>query len=436
MQLIVKRTTQLNGTATLPSSKSECIRGIFFALLAEGESTLDNMLHSDDIEDAIQVGKLLGAKISREGDRLRVTGCPLPLQTNAQTIYSGNSGLTTRFALPLLGFREQAEQTIVLDCGEQMRARPIRPLITVVSRLGMNIEYLSKDGCCPIAVSGTLQGGQAEVDGLSSQYLSALLIALPCADRDSVITVNNLMSEPYAELTLNWLREQGIVHTHQRKDDTDIFHIQGRQRYQPFSKTITGDFSSASYFIAAAALTQGQILLHGLDMQHPQGDKKLVNILQNMGADISITSDQLLIRGGKPLHGLAIDANEIPDLLPTLAVIGTQASGETHIYNVRHAREKETDRIHSMAEGLSQMGAKVIATEDGLTLYPSELHGARVKGFGDHRTVMALTVAGMLAKKEETIISDAEAINKTFPTFVSLMQSLGGNISLSEQGNE
>ncbi|MDF3055562.1 MAG: 3-phosphoshikimate 1-carboxyvinyltransferase, partial [Gammaproteobacteria bacterium] len=158
----------------------------------------------------------------------------------------------------------------------------------------------------------------------------------------------------------------------------------------------------------------------------PQSDKALIPLLQEMGASINVEGDRLIIRGGKTLKGIDIDANDFPDLIPALCVIATQAVGKTHIYNVAQARIKETDRIHSMSAGLSKMGAKIETTHDGMTLWHSTLHGSHVEGFGDHRTVMALCVAGLLASGK-TVVSDAEVVNKTFPLFIEEMKLLGAN---------
>lgn len=429
MNLKVDKSLTLHGKVIPPSSKSQSIRGIILALLSEGESRLMNILDSDDTKDAISVCKNLGAKITLDGDQLFLKSDGLPLHTNAKTIYTGNSGITTRFILPILGLRKDTHSPIIVNCGEQMRARPIQSLVTALGQLGLTIQYLENEGVFPISMSGNLKGGTAEVAGITSQYISALLLSLPCAQHDSEIIVKNLHERPYMEMSLNWLREQGIEFSHKIEKNIDRYHIKGQQRYKNFVAAIAGDFSSASYLIAAAALTKGRIELTGLNMQDPQGDKRLVTILQDMGADITIEPNNLIIQGGKPLQGIKVDANDIPDLLPTLAVIGTQAMGKMEIINVRQARLKETDRIHSMTEGLKLLGAKVDEHEDGLTVYQSKLYGAKVKGYDDHRTVMALSIAGMFADNS-TIIDDAEAINKTYPTYVETMRAIGAKMEV------
>jgi 3-phosphoshikimate 1-carboxyvinyltransferase len=427
MRLIIQNTQTLAGDVTPPSSKSHSIRALFFALLAEGTSTLRNVLASDDIENAIAVCKQLGAHIVSQKDQLTIESKGLPLVVDVTKIVSGNSGITTRFMLPLLGLRQNTQTPITTDCGEQMRARPIQSLVDALRKLGLHITYLAKENQLPLSISGALIGGEAGVEGITSQYLSALLMALPCAPHDSILTVNHLHERPYVEMTLRWLSQQQLIFKHSQLPNQDKYFIKGNQHYRPIDTTIPGDFSSASYLIAAAALTAGRVELNGLDMQDAQGDKRLVNILQDMGADISVFPTHLVISGGKPLKGCKIDANDIPDLLPTLAVIGTAAQGCTTLYNVKQARIKETDRIHSMTENLRRLGARIEEHEDGMTIYQSQLSGSWLKGYDDHRTVMALGIAGLLAT-DSTVIEGSEAINKTFPQFTALMQSLGANI--------
>jgi 3-phosphoshikimate 1-carboxyvinyltransferase len=305
--------------------------------------------------------------------------------------------------LPLLGLREGVHRPVYVDCGDQMRFRPMRVLITALRTLGMTIE----SDAFPLRVSGQLIGGEIFIEGYSSQPLSALLIALPAAQKDSVIHVNHLHEAPYIEMTLEWLKKQRIQITRLGNS----FYIPGKQTYQPFDYTIPGDYSSASTFFAAAALFPGKITINGLDIDDLQGDKKIIEYVQ------------------LPLHGVEINAHDIPDLLPILAVLGTAAAGRTDILNTPGARLKETDRIHSMTQGLRQMGAKIEELSDGLIVYQSSMQGTHVKGFSDHRTVMALTLAGLLAQGT-TVIEDAESVNKTYPRFFQDLKSLGAQLEL------
>lgn len=431
MNLIVKKSTVLSGNITPPSSKSQSIRGLILALLAKGKSTLTNILYSDDIQDAINICQLLGARIEASDNALSIISSGLPIINAPERIYSGNSGITTRFIMPILGLRQNPRCPIILDCGDQMRTRPIQSLVTALNNLGLTIMYINKPGFLPVSISGNLRGGNTEVSGITSQFLSALLISLSCAPASSEISVKDLHERPYVEMTLDCLRQHNIVFKHNRVENMDIYYIKGGQRYKQFRSSIVGDFSSASYLIAAAVLNKSNVELEGLNMSDTQGDKRLITILQKMGADIRVESSRLIIQGGRKLQGIKIDANDIPDLLPTLAVIATYAEGKTEITNVAQARLKETDRIHSMAEGLMRLGAKVDEYKNGLTVYQSRMQGTRVKGYGDHRTVMSLSIAGMIADGITTIDS-AEAINKTFPKFVETMRFLGANMELKD----
>ncbi|MCL5272292.1 MAG: 3-phosphoshikimate 1-carboxyvinyltransferase, partial [Gammaproteobacteria bacterium] len=427
MELQINQTKLLTGKVTVPASKSQSIRALFFALLANGKSTLNNVLKSEDVNDAIRICQMFGAKITSTNGKIILESLGAPFNINQDRFNTGNSGITTKFALPLLGLRQHYQIPVIFDCGEQMRLRPIKSLIDALRNLGMEIEYIDQPLQLPVSVRGQLKGGETEVDGLSSQYLSALLIALPCAELDSVITVNNLHERPYVEMTLNWLRKQNIVFEHQKKNGSDIFKIKGKQNYKNFTTTLSGDFSSASCLIAASAMIEGEVEICGLDMEDTQGDKKILSILQEMGADIRMNGNSIVIKGGKPLKGKTIDAIDIPDLVPALAAVATQAIGQTHLKNVKQARFKETDRLHSMTQGLQKMGATIVEHEDGMTIHGSKLHGATVDGFGDHRTVMALCTAALSAEGM-TLINDAEAINKTYPNFIQDMQSLQAQV--------
>lgn len=429
MKLHIQKANKLKGGIVLPSSKSHSIRGLLLATLAKGKSILSNVLESDDTKIAKQVCKSLGAHLVVSGEKIEVESQGTPLSAGVDKINTGNSGITTRFVLPMLGLRADNDKPIILDCGEQMKKRPLKSLIKALDNLGMNIKSINNDDYCPLSVSGKLSGGKAIVEGLTSQFVSALLLSLPCAAEDSEIIVKNLHERPYMEMTLEWLRGQSIEFTHYLSAAKDVFVIKGGQNYHPFTKQIPADFSSASYPLAAAVLISGEVKLRGMEMSDSQGDKRLIAILQEMGANIQFNNSELLVSGGKKLTRMKIDANDIPDLVPTLAVIGTQAEGRTEIVNVKQARFKETDRIHSMAMELKKMGANISETADGLAVSKSSLNGAKVCGHSDHRTIMALAVAGLLAQGK-TEIDTAENINKTFPQFVSLMNDLGAKIEI------
>ena len=435
MKLVVQATPSLTGECMAPSSKSHSVRALFFALLGSGESRLENMLAADDVRDTLAICRQFAIGITQDKNTyvLESPGLPaalsLPSMSASPVIHTGNSGIATHFILPLLGLRQSAAQPVHVTCNRQMSLRPVAPLVSALRALGLQIHYLHREGFLPLTIAQRLAGGKAEISGITSQYLSALLIALPGARNDSEITTHHLRERPYLEMTLAWLTLQNIAYTHHSSGSTDTFYVPGRQRYPAVRKTITGDFSSASYLIAAAAMTQSEVTMSGLDMQDCQADKQLIGILQAMGAQIQIDGvrHKIHVQGGKPLNGITIDASDFPDLLPTLAVLGSHAQGCTQITNVPQARLKETDRIHAIAVGLKKMGCRLTTKPDGITIYQSPLRGARVTGFGDHRTVMALCVAGLIAQGT-TVITGAQAINKTYPSFSKDMQSLGAMV--------
>jgi len=427
MRVVVRKSASLQGVITPPGSKSEAVRAIMFGLLSQGESRIHNLPDGEDIIHAIEVAKGMGAQITQNGASLTLRSAGIPFQQVSPQLYTGNSGITTRFLLPLLGLGENHQTPIIVDCGDQMRTRPMSSLLSALNDLGMEIVSINNNESLPVQVSGKLMGGKTSVSGVTSQYLSALLIALPLAQETSEITVTDLHERPYMDITLAWLKRQGIRFIHHKDNPVDSFIIPGGQQYQAFEYTLPGDFSSASYFIAAGVMFPGEIILKGLNLNDTQGDKQLIEIVKSMGADITCNASDIIIKGGKPLTGIHIDANAIPDLLPTIAVLATVAKGRTQIVNVPQARLKETDRIHSMTEGLCKMGANVEEKSDGMIIEQSSLSGASVKGYGDHRTVMALTLAGLLAEGE-TQIDEAESINKTYPTFMEEIKRLGGNV--------
>jgi len=272
-----------------------------------------------------------------------------------------------------------------------------------------------------------MKGGRTSVEAHTSQYLSSLLLAAPCADGETRIEVPLLNEAPYVAMTLSWLDRLGIEY---KNDGMKRFVIPGRQSYRPFVGSIPADFSSAAFFIVAAAVAGSRITLKGLDLADTQGDRAVVDIVESMGARVERGERAITIEGGA-LQGGTFDLNAIPDALPALAVAGCFARGETRLINVPQARLKETDRIAVMRSELSKMGADIEEKPDGLVIRGGGLKGALLRGHGDHRVVMALSVAGMAAVGE-TAIDTAESAAVTFPAFGELMSSLGADIELLE----
>ena len=405
----------------MPASKSHTIRATLIASLADGESRLIGALDSLDTQAAVRTGQAFGAEIELGPDWI-VRGVGGELQTPTDVMDVANSGTTLFIALSVAAL---CDGWTVFTGDAQIRRRRGEPLLTALNALGAQAFSTRGNGCAPYVVRGRLKGGQVEVDCPISQYLTSLLIACPLGDDETEITVSRLNEQPYAEMTLGWLKRQQIQY---ERDGLRWFRIPGGQHYRPFEARMPADFSSATFFLCAAAITQSDVLLTGLDMADSQGDKVVVDYLAQMGAEVSVEPEGVRVKGA-PLRGGEFDLNATPDLLPALAVVGSFAEGETRLLNVPQARMKETDRLTVMREELEKMGGRAEELPDGLIVHGTGLHGAAVNGRGDHRVVMALAVAG-LAAVGETTVDTAESVAVTFPNFVGLMQALGARIEV------
>lgn len=410
------RKSSLSGEIRIPGSKSHSIRGLVIASLAHGESRLVNLLESEDTRSCIEACRMLGAGIRTEGADTVVTGTGGALACPENVIDVGNSGTTLYLAAAAAA---TGRSWSVFTGDSQIRRRPVENLLSALRDLGAEAFTTRANGCAPFLVRGPLAGGKTTIECPTSQYLTALLLASPLAERETEITVPLLYERPYVEMTLRWLEDQGIG---LECDGLERFRIPGGQRYRAFTKTIPADFSSAAFFLCAAAVTRSRVTLRGLEMDDVQGDKAIVEMLSRMGCTVTHEPDGITIQGGE-LIGCELDLNATPDALPALAVTACFARGTTRLVNVPQARLKETDRITVMAQELSRLGAEVEEMPDGLVIRESALHGTQVHGHGDHRVVMALAVAG-LGAGGETVVDTAEAAAVTFPEFFPLLQSL------------
>jgi 3-phosphoshikimate 1-carboxyvinyltransferase len=414
----------LNGTVRIPASKSHTIRALLIATLAEGASRLTHALESGDTQSCLNACRAVGARIDMDGDVWTVQGTGGALAAPAAPIDIGNSGTTLYFMLALAAL---LDTPVTLTGDYQIQRRSAAPLLAALTDLGAEAVALHANGCAPITVRGPLRGGRTELPCPTSQYLSSLLVSCPLAAGATEIIVPLLNERPYVEMTLDWLERQQVTIAN---DNFRRFRIPGGQRYRAFTREIPADFSSATFFLVAAAIAGGEVVVQGLDMQDTQGDKAVVQMLQAMGAAIEIEPGALRVRGGA-LQGTELDLNATPDALPALAVAGCCARGETRLVNVAQARIKETDRIAVMCRELSALGADIEERPDGLIIRESTLRGGTVHGHDDHRVVMALAVAGLRARAPVTI-TGAEAVRITFPTFPALMRALGAPIRLCD----
>jgi 3-phosphoshikimate 1-carboxyvinyltransferase len=428
MRLIVQK-SRLKGTAAMPASKSHTIRAVAIASLAGGQSIIRKPLISEDTKAAVSCYRALGARIDTSDPNLwKVTGTSGQVTAPLEIIDVLNSGTTLRVAMgsaALVG----PGQTTTFTGDEQIQARPIGPLMDSLGHLGAKCTSLKNNGKAPVEVTGKLVGGKTSIAAFTSQYLSSLLLCTPFATKDTEIDVTLLNEPGYVQMTLDWLDKQQIKYENQ---ELRKFKIKGDQSYKPFDEVIPADFSSATFFLCAAALFGDQVTLQGLDFSDSQPDKAVVDYLKAMGAAISIERNSITVKVSS-LKGIEIDMNKTPDALPALAVTAAFAEGTTKLLNVPQARSKETDRIKCMAEELKKMNVYTEELPDGLIIRggcePRLKGGAKyfLDGRSDHRIVMALSLAGLGLDKQITI-DTAEAMSVTFPSYVELMKNLGARM--------
>ncbi len=417
--------SRLNGEITIPPSKSHTIRAVIIGALTDGESVIYEPLDSLDTRSAARAVRALGAIVDMRHDSWTIQGVGSKPRIPNDVIDVGNSGTTLYM---IMGTASLVDGWSVLTGDEQIRRRTAAPLIEALSGLGVELFSTRGNGMAPIVVKGKMKGGQTGVAGISSQYVSSLLMSCPLALDDSEINITELNERPYVRMTLDWLDSQGIIL--EIDDKMSHVNIKGGQSYHSFERKIPGDYSSATFPLCAAALAGGTVTLKGLEVNDSQGDKKVIDILVDMGASVKKDEESVTVCGGR-LKGINVDMNEIPDALPMLAVTACFAEGKTILHNVPQARMKETDRISVMAGELKKLGADIKELPDGLEIKGTGLKGGSVHGYGDHRVVMAMTVAGFAADGNITV-DTAESADITFPDFWGKMRSLGAVIDIKE----
>lgn len=424
MKLTVKPASELAGTVKAPPSKSYTIRAVIASALAEGSSTVRDPLYSDDTRACIEVCKQVGAKIEGDYD-LEVEGTGAIVKSPNQALDTLNSGTTIRLMTAIAAL---SSEKITLTGDSSIQARPIGPLLAALEQLDVDVE--SNEGCPPVTVQGPIKGGTCEIAGdISSQFISALLMACPLANEETTIKLTSpLKSKPYVDLTLDMLDRFKV-----KVDNKGYkkFIIPAGQKYTATDYIVEGDYSSGAFLLAASALVESKVTVKNLFADSKQADKKIVEVLGEMGADLTVAGDSVTVNGNGKLEGVKVDLSDSPDLVPILATVGALAEGEMTLYNVEHARFKECDRIHAMAAELAKMGASIKERKDGLVIIGGSLTAPKgvLDGWHDHRIVMSLAVAALNAEGT-TKIGDAEYVSVTFPNFRELMSNLGADIRL------
>lgn len=420
--------SRISGTITAPPSKSVTHRVILLASLSTGVSTIENVLDSQDISYTIQACEALGVKIEREANKLTVFGSGGALTAQQSPIFVGNSGSTIRM---VSGLAAIAQGTTVLTGEKRLQERPMDDLLTALQDLGISAQATNNNECPPVEIiGGSIKGGKITVSGYtSSQYITSLLLISPFAKEDMEIIVPNLRSKPYVALTIDLMKTFGVT---VENDNFERFVIKAGQRYHERNYTVEGDYSSASYAFAAAAVTGGNVSVKGLNPYSKQGDAYFLKILEEMCCDVSIHGNTITVNKSKVLKPVIVDMGDYPDIVQSLAVVAAYANGKTRITNIGHLRHKETDRINKPSAELKKMGIQVTVNDNSMTITGGKPKGAAIDTHNDHRMAMAFAVAA-LGSQGTTTIEHAEVVNKSYPEFWNDLKTLGANIAINHE---
>lgn len=405
------------GTIRPPGSKSLTNRALVIAALARGRTILHGVLHSDDTRVMLESLARLGIAVAPEDGDLHVDGCGGAIPVDAADLWLENSGTSIRFLTAACAL---GTGTFRLDGNRRMRERPIAPLVEALRHWGVDATCELGTDCPPVVVRAQgLQGAEIEVAGsLSSQYLSALMMAAPCAGGPVTIRViGELVSRPYVEMTLAVMRAFGADVA---EPDAGVFRAAGTG-YEGRDYAIEPDASAASYFLAAAAVTGGDVTVAGLSRDSLQGDVRFADVLERMGCAVTWLPDGVRVEGG-PLRGIDVDMNEISDTAQTLAAVAPFAVGPTRIHNVAHMRHKETDRVSALVTELTRLGLRAEEHADGLTIFPGPMRPAVIQTYDDHRMAMSFAVLGL--RQPGVTIADPGCTSKTYPRFFEDLERL------------
>ncbi|SFV66137.1 5-Enolpyruvylshikimate-3-phosphate synthase [hydrothermal vent metagenome] len=413
----------IEGEINLPGSKSLSNRALLIAALAEGTTTITNLLKSDDTRHMLHALKLLGVEYTLSEDKTVCTMVgnsgpfftPEPLE-----LFLGNAGTAMR---PLCAALTLGSGTYVLTGEPRMKERPIGHLVEALREAGAQIVYLENKGYPPLKIEAAgLKGGEVKIDGsISSQFLTALLMAAPMAQEDMQITiVGELVSKPYIDITLHIMEQFGVKVNNEKYEH---FYIKGGQKYRaPGTFMVEGDASSASYFLAAAAIKGGTVKVTGIGKDSVQGDVAFAKVLEKMGAKVEWGKDSIAVSRGE-LNAVDMDFNHIPDAAMTIATTALFAKGTTTLRNIYNWRVKETDRLHAMATELRKVGAEVEEGKDYLTITPPvHLKHAAIDTYDDHRMAMCFSLLAL--DPVSVTINEPECTAKTFPDYFEVLESI------------
>ncbi len=413
----------VNAVVNVPTSKSITNRALIAAALANGVSEIVNFSTADDCRLMIDALRKFGVRIEEIENKLLVTGTGGKIKAPNSDIFVGNAGTAMRF---LAGFAALADGSTIIYGDERMNFRPIGDLTAALEQLGIRTE--TNNGYPPVKIyGGKLTGETVSIDASkSSQFVSSILLISPYAQKDIDIVLSeptssdkpygDVVSKPYIDITIEVMKSFGA----DVQEKTNGYIISSTKLYQSATYIIEGDYSSASYFFAAAAITGGKVTVQNLNPHSKQGDALFLNVLEKMGCRVKKDVSGITVFGGSELLNIKIDMNDMPDIVPTLAVVSLFAKGKSKIENVAHLRYKESDRLYALATELRKLGAEVTELDDGLEIVPKEKYiGAEIETYNDHRIAMSFAVAGLKIPNIKFISGEQNpaCVNKSFPGF-------------------
>lgn len=403
---------------TVPGSKSYTHRILIAAALSDGICTIHNGLKSEDTLLTLDALKQMGIKIEVKDDIFTVYGAKGAFQLCPDPIYLGNSGTSMRLltAVAALG-----NGVYTLKGTKRMGERPIQDLIDGLGQIGVKTHAVNNNGCPPVEVKGgEIAGGSIALKcGISSQFLSALLlIASYTKNGVEINVIKGPVSRPYVDMTVDVMEELGIEVD---RDGYDRFKIPGGQTYRAGSYVVEPDCSQAGYFWAAAAISGARIKVRGITKESHQGDVRFTKLLETMGCDILHEKNGITVFG-RPLSAITADMADMPDMVPTLAVVAAFAKGTTVIKNVAHLKAKESDRLGSVVKELSKIGIQASCSHASMMIKGGTPHGSEIDTYGDHRMAMSFALVGL--KVPGIIIRDEKCVEKSFPDFWNVFQGL------------
>lgn len=412
--------SKVNGQVTAPPSKSITHRAIILASLARGTSMIKNVLIADDTNATINALRAFGVVIKQKENTLTIIGTDGNLKAPKTAIDLGNSGTSLRL---LTAVASLAYGKTVFIGSKRLQERPMSGLLQTLRTLGISAASINYDGHLAIEiVGGKISSDIVKINAKdSSQFVSALLLIAPFTQNGIKIFVEKIRSKPYVDITIQAMKDFEVKVIN---NDYKTFSVLPNQSYTARSYTVEGDYSSAGYFFAAAAITGGNVTVVNLNPNSTQGDKYLLEILKQMGCTVKKDGGKITVRGTKKMRAVSIDMADYPDIVQTVSSLAAYAEGKTHIANIDHLIHKETNRIADTALELTNIGVDTTHTKNSLTIKSGKAKGGVVDTHNDHRMAMSMTVAALGAEKP-TVIKNADVVSKSYPDFFENMKRIG-----------